>query len=76
MLESEMAKLSSELDKANVLFKKFSIGPRLSEDILGGQRTASDHMGLGYHENASTSASGGKIFLKNLQPVEICFLKL
>ena len=77
LLESKLAKLKSELDKSNVSFKKFSTGSRLLEDILGGQRIASDHTRLGYHGNASTSTSiEVKPFLLNLQTVEVCFLKL
>ena len=54
MLESELAKLKSKLNKSNVSFKKYSTSSRLLGNILASQRTTSDHIGIWYHGNAST----------------------
>ena len=74
VLESNMAELKSELEKSNVSFKKFSTSSRLLEDNFGGQRTSIQDLAIiEMHQQLQLEV---KLFLYNLQPVEVCFLKL
>ncbi|KAG5520865.1 hypothetical protein RHGRI_033439 [Rhododendron griersonianum] len=62
LLESKVANLQVELDKANATFKKLNAGSQVLDQILLSQKVASDRSGLGYEvEVFSKSKEEGKI---------------
>ncbi|KAG5528351.1 hypothetical protein RHGRI_029128 [Rhododendron griersonianum] len=62
LLESRVANLQVELDKANATFKKLSAGSQVLDQILLSQKVASDRSGLGYEVKVfSKSKAEGKI---------------
>lgn len=64
-LESKVAKLQVELDKANATFKKLNAGSQILDEVLSSQKVTSDRGGLGYVEKASSSkAREEMIFVK------------
>ncbi|KAG5543019.1 hypothetical protein RHGRI_015940 [Rhododendron griersonianum] len=62
LLESKVANLQVELDKANATFKKLNAGSQVLDQILLSQKVASDRSGLGYEVKVfSKSMAEGKI---------------
>ncbi|XP_058187684.1 uncharacterized protein LOC131304462 [Rhododendron vialii] len=53
VLESKVAKLQVELDKANAIFKKLSTGAQVLKEMLSVQKVTSNREGLGYAGGAS-----------------------
>ncbi|KAG5557352.1 hypothetical protein RHGRI_007566 [Rhododendron griersonianum] len=53
LLESKVAKLQVELDKANATFKKLNAGSQILDEVLSSQKVASDRGGLGYKAEGS-----------------------
>ncbi|KAG5548083.1 hypothetical protein RHGRI_013693 [Rhododendron griersonianum] len=53
LLESNVAKLQVELDKANATFKKLNAGSQILDEVLSSQKVASDRGGLGYKAEGS-----------------------
>ncbi|KAG5548803.1 hypothetical protein RHGRI_014229 [Rhododendron griersonianum] len=67
LLESKVANLQVELDKANATFKKLNAGSQVLDQILLSQKVASDRSGLGYEVKVfSKSEVEGKI----VKPIE------
>ncbi|KAG5565392.1 hypothetical protein RHGRI_001329 [Rhododendron griersonianum] len=66
LLESKVAKLQVELDKANTTFKKLNAGSQILDEVLSSQKVASDRGGLGYKAEGSlkSKARGKMIFFK------------
>ncbi|KAG5536887.1 hypothetical protein RHGRI_024350 [Rhododendron griersonianum] len=62
LLESKVAKLQVELDKANATFKKLNAGSQVLDEILSSQKVSSDKGRLGYKvKEFPKSKAGGKI---------------
>ncbi|KAG5523861.1 hypothetical protein RHGRI_030754 [Rhododendron griersonianum] len=57
LLESKVAKLQVELDKANATFKKLNAGSQILDEILSSQKVASDRGGLGYKAEGSLKSN-------------------
>ncbi|KAG5565818.1 hypothetical protein RHGRI_001666 [Rhododendron griersonianum] len=53
LLESKVAKLQVELDKANATFKKLNAGSQILDEVLSSQKVALDRGGLGYKAEGS-----------------------
>ncbi|KAG5524753.1 hypothetical protein RHGRI_031431 [Rhododendron griersonianum] len=56
LLESKVAKLQVELDKANATFKKLNAGSQILDEVLSSQKMASDRGGLGYKAEGSSKS--------------------
>ncbi|KAG5556415.1 hypothetical protein RHGRI_006869 [Rhododendron griersonianum] len=64
VLESKVAKLQVELDKANATFKKLNAGSQVLDEILSSQKMSSDKGGLGYKVKESPKVGGKILFVK------------
>ncbi|KAG5531497.1 hypothetical protein RHGRI_026198 [Rhododendron griersonianum] len=53
LLESKVAKLQVELDKANATFKKLNASSQILDEVLSSQKVALDRGGLGYKAEGS-----------------------